>query len=76
MNYLEVWSMEEPFKPELTPQTRVAEALAQRPQAAMVFIRRRMACVGCDLNIFETLAGVAQSYGVPVQELIEEIRRF
>jgi len=59
--------------PPLNPHTRVGELLAQRPRAAMVFIRQGMACAGCELNAFDTLAGAARCYGLPVDELIARL---
>ncbi len=41
----------------------VSEVLADRPDAARVFVDRRMACVGCTFAPFETVAEAAAAYG-------------
>jgi hybrid cluster-associated redox disulfide protein len=59
----------------LTPSLPISTLLAQWPQAASVLIGRRMACVGCDMNIFETIREAAAAYGVSHHELIRDLRR-
>ena len=44
------------------------------PATARVFIRRKMACVGCIMAPFQTLAAAARSYGIAESELLEEMR--
>lgn len=41
----------------------VTQLLRRWPLAAAVFVRRGMACVGCSMAPFETLAEVASVYG-------------
>lgn len=53
----------------------IEEILAKRPAAARVFLRRRMACVGCSMSRFDTLGEAARIYGVPEAELLAEIER-
>ncbi|HXP75554.1 MAG TPA: hypothetical protein VN823_15525 [Stellaceae bacterium] len=52
----------------------VEEIMARWPATARVFIRRKMACVGCIMAPFQTLAAAARSYGLPESELLEEIQ--
>jgi hybrid cluster-associated redox disulfide protein len=52
----------------------VEEIMGRWPATARVFIRRKMACVGCIMAPFQTLAAAAQAYGVPEQELLAEIK--
>ena len=47
----------------------VADLLARWPQVARVFVRHRMACVGCAIAPFESVAEVAAIYHVPVERL-------
>ena len=55
---------------------RTIEAiLAEQPAAAHVFLRHGMACVGCSMSRFDTLAEAARIYGVPEAELLAEIER-
>ena len=52
----------------------VEEVLRRAPSTARVFMRRGMACVGCALAGFETVAEVAASYGVSEHVLLRELR--
>lgn len=52
----------------------VAELLAERREAAAVFVRRRMSCVGCTMSRFETLSEVAQAYGADLPAFLDELR--
>lgn len=51
----------------------VAQLLAAFPQAAQVFTRHSMGCVGCDMAGFDTLATVAATYGVPWNVFASEL---
>lgn len=46
------------------PEMTVAELLEQWPACASVLNARGMACVGCELSAFETLAEAARVYDV------------
>lgn len=52
----------------------VEEIMGRWPATARVFIRRKMACVGCIMAPFQTLAAAARSYGIAESELLEEMR--
>ncbi|MEP6918743.1 MAG: DUF1858 domain-containing protein [Acidobacteriota bacterium] len=52
----------------------VSALLARDPQAARVLLNHRMHCVGCAIAPFETLAEVCLVYGVPLEQLLEELR--
>ena len=52
----------------------VQKVLDLWPSTRDVFIARRMACVGCDLAPFMTIAEAAASYGIPPAELEQELR--
>ncbi len=60
---------------DLTPALTIEETLTRWPQAAQVFVARRMACVGCDMSRFDTIADAATAYGIPCPELLRELRR-
>lgn len=53
----------------------VAELLALYPQVASVFTKHAMACVGCDLSRFDTLAMVAATYGLSWEAFAAEIAK-
>lgn len=53
----------------------VAEVLDRWPQTIPVFLRHRMACVGCAMAPFETLADVAAIYGLQLSRFRSELQR-
>ncbi len=53
----------------------VAGVLSRWPLAARVFVRRRMACVGCAMARFERVADAARIYGVKPAVLSASLRR-
>jgi hybrid cluster-associated redox disulfide protein len=55
---------------DLTVQT----VLDVWPSTRAVFIARRMACVGCDMAPFMTIAEAAASYNIGVDDLERELR--
>lgn len=52
----------------------VEDLIARFPSAAVVFVRRRMACVGCDIARFESIAEVCATYHQPVDPFLAELR--
>lgn len=44
------------------------------PATRTVFIARRMACVGCELAPFMTIADAAAAYDIPAGQLEDELR--
>lgn len=58
-----------------TPSLTIAAMLARWPATAAVLVARRMACVGCDMNGFETIRDAAAAYGVSQNELVRDLRR-
>jgi hybrid cluster-associated redox disulfide protein len=61
--------------PPLEANLTVAEVLAQWPQTIPVFIHYRMACVGCAMAPFESLAEVAIIYRLDLDSFLRELRR-
>jgi hybrid cluster-associated redox disulfide protein len=59
----------------LTPSLPIATLLERWPPAAQVLIARRMACVGCDMNRFDSIADAAAAYGLSETELMRDLRR-
>ena len=57
------------FQPWMT----IAEVLALDPRTAPVFCRHGMACVGCAIAPFETLAGAAATYAISIEELLADL---
>lgn len=52
----------------------VAELLECYPQAARLFLRHRMACVGCDIAAFHTPAEAAVIYGMDAEQFLHELQ--
>ncbi len=44
-------------------------------EAGPVFIRHRMACLGCPMAAFETLEGAATIYHLPLDVFLAELRQ-
>jgi len=53
----------------------VAELLPSRPQTIAVFTRHRMACVGCPIAAFETVAEVAAIYKLNLACFLTELEQ-
>ncbi len=60
--------------PRIELWDNLEELLAGRPPVVKVFLRRKMACPGCAMAPFETLAEAARHYGVPADDLLAEVR--
>ena len=58
----------------VTVDTNIDDLIEQFPGVASVFVRHRMACVGCDLARFDSVADACQWYGVAPATLLAEIR--
>ncbi len=52
----------------------VEEIMGRWPATARVFIQRKMACVGCIMAPFQTLAAAARAYGIPERELLADMQ--
>ena len=55
------------------PGTSVARQLGANPASARVFFDHRMACVGCALSEFDTLADAARAYGLSLDRFLAEL---
>lgn len=58
-----------------SPMLTVEEALRRWPQLAGAFLRRHLACPGCAMAPFDTLRDVAQSYGIGLAALLDDVER-
>lgn len=59
----------------LTVDLTVADVLARWPQTVPVFLRYRLACVGCSLCRFEQIADVAATYGLNLDRFLHDLRQ-
>lgn len=51
----------------------VADVMERWPQTVLVFNRRRMACPGCAMAPFMTVAEAARSYDLPAEDLARDL---
>ena len=51
----------------------VAELFARAPETVTVFMRHRMACIGCDLGAFETVDDAIAHYALDEEPFLAEL---
>ena len=61
------------IEPLVFLERTVEQTLDQFPVLAAVFVRRGMACVGCAMARFDTLAEAARSYGQEAGAFLAEL---
>jgi len=71
----EITEIAEPSGTLPAPTTSVASFLRETPAGARVFLAHRMACVGCSLAQFDTLADAAREYRLPLAAFLRELGR-
>ena len=59
----------------LSQRMLMADLMSAWPQVIPVLLARRMACVGCDMARFETLADAARIYGLDLKLLMVDLNR-
>jgi len=57
----------------VTPDTTLDELLSAYPEAARVFVKHGMACVGCTMARFDTVGQAAVEYGLDIAPFMQEI---
>lgn len=57
----------------ITPQTNLYQLLADWPLLIPLFIKKRLACVGCEMSKFETLSDLSKNYNLDLKLLMAEI---
>ena len=55
--------------------TLVADLLHEYPQVIAYFLQHRLACVGCCMAAFDTLADVARNYSLDLTLLVSDLTR-
>lgn len=60
---------------ELRAETIIADVLEAWPETAMVFLERGMACPGCAMAPFGTLADAARYYGLDLGAFVADLQR-
>jgi hybrid cluster-associated redox disulfide protein len=59
----------------LHSQFIVADVLHCWRETIPVFLRHRMACIGCPMAGFETLEGAAAVYGLELEPFLDELQQ-
>ena len=59
---------------KIDPEMTIQELLKQQPRATVMFIARRMLCVGCPAQVFHTIEDVARIHGGTIDDLCAAIR--
>jgi hybrid cluster-associated redox disulfide protein len=59
---------------EITPETSVSELVHLHPQVIPVFLRHQMACVGCSMSAFDTLADAARAYAISADDFLGAVK--
>ncbi len=62
------------MKDAVLTKLTVAELLTRWPQVIPVFLHHQMACVGCTMSPFETLADVTAVYDIQLSHFIGELQ--
>lgn len=57
----------------ITKESTIMEALEANPQAAQVFARFGMHCLGCLVASGETIEEAAMAHGIPIEELLNAL---
>ena len=58
----------------LTADLTIADVLERWPQTVPVFLRYRLACVGCPIAPFEQLADIASNYNLALDPLLAALQ--
>lgn len=57
----------------LTADLCVAEVMERWPKTIHVFLKHQMACVGCEMAPFETVATAAENYNLPPESFLDDL---
>jgi hybrid cluster-associated redox disulfide protein len=60
---------------KINAQMTVAEILDRWPQTIPVFLRYQTSCVGCSMNIFETLEDAMHIYHLQQTDFFQDLER-
>ncbi len=60
---------------QVNAQLTVADLVNCWQETIPVFVRHRMACVGCPMSPFETLESAAAVYGLKLDSFLDELQQ-
>lgn len=58
---------------DIQRETSISDLLRDYPQVIPVFLKHRMACVGCSMSAFETIESAASIYGIAPEVFFDEV---
>lgn len=59
---------------ELSPESNIIETVENHPEAAEVFAKHGIPCLGCAAARFEKLSDISGEFGIDAEELVKEIK--
>jgi hybrid cluster-associated redox disulfide protein len=57
----------------LSADSTIMDVLREKPEAADIFFRFGMGCLGCAMAKGETIREAAQVHGIPIAELLDAL---
>ncbi|MFC2016019.1 DUF1858 domain-containing protein [Chloroflexota bacterium] len=57
----------------ITSESMVQEVILRHPQTIAVFNQHRLACPGCYISPFHTIADTAREHALPVEPLLADL---
>ncbi len=59
----------------IQPDLSIENLLKNWPETIPVFTRHRMACIGCCMSCYETIASAAEIYSLPLPGFLDELNK-
>jgi len=59
----------------ITSDLIIADVIQRWPVSILVFLENRMACVGCSMSAYDTLADALEVYDIPQEEILPSLNR-
>jgi len=60
--------------PKITKEMTIGKVMELKPEAADVMLSYGLHCVGCSVNLFETIEQGATGHGIPAEEIDEMVK--
>ncbi len=60
---------------DIHPDLNIEELLKKYPETIPVFARHRMACIGCVMSCYETIASAAEIYSLSLPGFLDELKK-
>jgi hybrid cluster-associated redox disulfide protein len=63
------------MKSEITKDMMIGEVVKKYPDSAGIMFEHGLECVGCHIATWETIEQGAQSHGVDIEKLMQELNK-